>query len=166
MKQKPNVHPAQLPYNKEVANAYHNVLNAAKRMIAALPAYEARCSLELDEKHSFSDLRIHQFVSPLLYLSLEVGFGDKYYIHFGYEQFDTDHELAGFSSVFLRTLYRLTSKQLTAVNIEDCIHTNNIITTCSELFEVIDDSNHKRHTFKEIRYKPKVSRRKLMKAVA
>ncbi|RFZ81157.1 hypothetical protein DYU05_20585 [Mucilaginibacter terrenus] len=165
MNQKKQPNQAQLPYNAEVTKAYHKVLKFAKQMISTLPAYEARCTLELNEKHAFSELKIHQFVSPMLYLSLEVGEQDSYYIHFGYEQFDSESRLADFSSKFVRAIYRLTSRQATTIDIEDCVHTNNLITTCSELYEVIEDSAYNKHVFKEIPYRPKNVKRKLMRAV-
>jgi hypothetical protein len=162
MKHKQQVTQTLSPYNAEVTKAYHKVLKYAKDMIATLPNYETRCSLELSAKHAFSTLKIHQFVSPMLYLSLEVGSQDKMYIHFGFEQFDTESNLAGFSSKFVRELYRLTSRSLTAVNIQ----TNNLITTCAELYEVIECSEYNTHVFKEISYRPKVVKRKVMRAVA
>jgi hypothetical protein len=165
MKQNLTTKPAIDAYNAAVTKAYFRVLDYAKDMIATLPAYEPRCSLELEESHNHSDVKTHQFVSPVFFLDLHWSL-ITLQIHFGYEQFDTDSELADFSSEFVRALYKFTSKAYTKVNIEDCVHCNNIITTCSDLFEAIDDSNYKRHTFKEIPFKEKLSKRKAMRAVA
>jgi hypothetical protein len=156
---------AQLEYNAAVTKAYFRVLTYAKEMIAQLPNYEARCSLELEEGHNTSEFKTHEFISPLLYLSLEWN-RLSLQIHFGYENFDTNSELADFSSEFVRALYKFTSRAYTKWNIEDCVHTNNLITTCSELFEVIDDGRNKRHIFKEIPYQEKNLKRKPMQAVA
>jgi hypothetical protein len=158
--------PKHSAYNVEVAKAYFKVLRMTKQIVAKLDSYEARCTLTQKQKDTYSNIRIHQFVSPLFYLSLEVGCYDKLYIHFGYEQFDVDHDLVGLSSKFVRTLYKYTSASKTELNIEDCVHANYIITTCSELYEAIESSAHHKHTFKAIPFKPKVVRRKVMLAVA
>jgi hypothetical protein len=165
MKQNLTTKPAIDAYNAAVTKAYFRTLEYAKEMIATLHPYEARCSLEFEESNSDAIFKTHQFVSPVLFLDLHWDL-ITLQIHFGYECFDTNSELADFSSEFVRALYKFTSKPYTKVNIEDCVHCNNIITTCSDLFEAIDDSNHKRHTFKEIPYKERQSKRKTMQAVA
>jgi hypothetical protein len=111
-------------------------------------------------------MKEHQLISPVLYLALSTDDdGDRYCIQFGFEQFSERNEYTPLTAKFIRMLHKYTSKEQNEVNIEDCIYSPYLMTTCSDLYEATEDSN-KRYPVKVIPYKPHAVKRKQMKAVA
>ncbi|WP_295772386.1 hypothetical protein, partial [uncultured Mucilaginibacter sp.] len=90
-----------------------------------------------------------------------------YTIHFGFDVFgggkNSDGDFTKLTSAFMRILYKATSVEHTAVNIEDCVTTYNVITECTELFEYMEERGKYNHTFELIPYKPKPVKRNLRK---
>jgi hypothetical protein len=56
------------------------------------------------------------------------------------------------TSAFIRSIYRSTSVENTGINIEDCVHTDWVITNCAELYEYIADRN-KHHIPRTLTYR-------------
>ncbi|MEN0054477.1 MAG: hypothetical protein AAGC65_12460 [Mucilaginibacter sp.] len=166
MKQQQTMNPILSPYNKSVSMAYALILKQAKQLLSTLEREELRFSLEREEKSApIVGTIIHEIINPILYLRLECHSTNSFAIHYGFEEVLAFNQYSKITSTFVRNIYRLTSKDLTETNIEDCVRTDWCINTCSEMYEYIEQSN-KYHTFKQIRYKPATARRKQMHAVA
>ena len=157
--------PKQYPYNKAVQIAFMLILKEAKSMLATIEHEELRYSLISEEKNITPIQRVlYEFVNPLIYLRLEADSEDLYTIRYGFEMSNSDNQLSSRTATFTRAVYRLTSKDVTDVDIESCVSNSWCITECSALYEYIEDRN-KHHQFALIKYKPAASRRN-MKAVA
>ncbi len=166
MKQQINSQPSLLPYNKVVKDAYFQILKEAKAMLATIEHEELRYTLVREErKLTASNMVIHEFVNPLLYLRLECSTENRFDIHYGFEQIGNDEQLSNRTAPFTRSVYRLTSKELTQINIEASVSNSWCITQCSALYEYVEEQM-KYHQFHLIKYKPAAIRRKQMKAVA
>lgn len=154
-------------YNMAVKTAYFKLLKAATQLIATVEQHELRCTLQREIKSEISlGSKVHEVISPIIYLSLECNDADRLSIHFGFELFQGDSEYAHITSRFIRMLYKLTAVEQTGINIEDCISTDYVLTSCSELYEVIEDSPFKEHTFKLIKHKVTAAQRKQRLSVA
>jgi hypothetical protein len=157
--------PKQYPYNKAVQTAFMLILKEAKSMLATIEHEELRYSLVREEKNITPIQRVlYEFVNPLLYLRLEVNGEDLYTIRYGFEMGNSDSQLSNRTASFTRLVYRLTSKDVTEIDIENCVSNSWCITECSALYEYIEDRN-KHHQFALIKYKSAATRRN-MKAVA
>jgi hypothetical protein len=157
---------ASSAYNKAVKEAYFKLLKFTKQLLATIERHELRCILQREDQAPLvTGSKVHELVSPLLYLALECQDSERLIIRFGFEQLSEDSEYSHITARFVRLLYTLTALENTATNIESCVNTNYVITNCSELYEHVED-RIKHHTFSLIKYKPAVSRRKQMKAVA
>jgi hypothetical protein len=155
-----------VPFNKIVKAAYYQILKEAKAMLATIEHEELRYSLVREDKtNNAIGTIVHEFINPLLYLRLECHKNGLHGIHYGFEQIGNDPQLSNRTAFFTRSVYRLTSKELTAINIEACVHNDWCITQCSELYEYIEEQQ-KHHQFQLIKYKPAAMKRKQMKAVA
>jgi len=154
------------PYNKAVKEAYFQILKEARAMLATIKQDELRYSLVREER-KLTDLIsvIHEFVNPLLYLRLECSTNQQFVINYGFEPIRNDVTLSDRTAHFTRSVYRLTSKEVTQINIEASVSNSWCITECSALYEYVEDQM-KYHQFHLIKYKPAISRRKQMKAVA
>lgn len=154
-------------YNMTVKTAYFKLLKATTKLLATVEQHELRCTLQRQIKSEISfGSKVHEIISPMIYLCLECNFAARLTIHFGFELFQGDNEYAHITSRFIRMLYKLTSVECTGINIEDCVDTNYVLTSCSELYEVIEDSPFKEHTFKLIKYKVTAAQRKQRLSVA
>ncbi|UEG53435.1 hypothetical protein LLH06_00390 [Mucilaginibacter daejeonensis] len=164
MKQASSTDQRILTYNAEVRKAYHKILKQAKALIATVEQHELRCSLvQADRSKPVFMNKVHEFVNPLIYLCLMCPV-DTYCIHFGFEVYGSgENDYTALTSRFMRTLYKLTAAEHTAINIEDCISTYNVITECNDLFDYMEERGKSNHTFELIPYKPKPAKRKLMK---
>lgn len=157
---------AVLAYNKSVKEAYFKVLKQLKQLLATVERHELRCTLQKEDKSEVTFCTtVHELFNPLVYLALQCRDGEVFTIHFGAEQLINDLQYSYVTSGFVRILYKLTSSEHTAINIEDCINTEFIITNCSELYEVIEDRNHS-YQFRLIKHKRAATKRKQMQAVA
>lgn len=166
MKQQLHNDSTALPYNKAVQEAYFKILKETKAMLSTIPPEELRYSLVREDKPSTAiGAIIHEFINPLLYLRLEHHTNDLYGIHYGFEQIGNDQELSNRTASFTRSVYRLTAKEFTTVNIEACVKNDWCITQCSELYEYVEEQM-KYHQFYLIKYRSATNRRKQMKAVA
>jgi hypothetical protein len=151
-----------IQYNEVVKQAYFTIFKAAKQLLSYIERDELRyCLIRQDETGSI----IHEFVSPLLYLRLDCGSEGHYIIHYGFELFDNPNGYAKLTASFIRYIYKLTSKEATAINIEDSVRTDWLITNCDELYAYIEERN-KYHTFKLIPYKVTATKRKRLLSVA
>jgi len=166
MKKKQDANQILLTYNKSVKEAYLKILKGAKQLLSTTFRHELRCALCRSNKPGTMVNTIDELVNPIIYLSLECNDGERYSIHFGFEQFKEECEYSIITAKFVRLLYKHTSVEHTTVNIEDCINTEYVITDCSALYEAVEDSHHKKHKLIVIPYKPAAEKRKLMKAVA
>jgi hypothetical protein len=154
------------PEYNEVVKDYFKLLKLTKQSLATIERHELRYSLIREDSTEIGFCtKVHQMVTPIVYMSLEADALGVLFISFGFEQFDRDCEFSHITSEFIRNLYKLTDASNTAINIERCINTDNVITCCSELYEVIEDRNLY-HNFKLIPYKSTASQRKLIQAVA
>jgi len=164
MKQQLNAEIKNVPYNKEVQATYFKVLKYAKQQLATIEYEELRFTLERSEEPVIGSI-IHEIVSPVLYLRLELHTDKLMRIHFGIEQVHLIGKVSDITTKFLRTLYKLTAKEVTTVNIEASVATDWFINSCSAMYEHIEE-RLKYHTFKQIPYKVSAQKRKQMLSVA
>jgi hypothetical protein len=154
------------PYNEQVRGAYFQILKEARAMLATIEHEELRYSMVRDEKKLTESIRvIHEFISPLIYLRLECHSDNRFMIHYGFEQINSNQLLSNRTALFTRSVYKLTSKEQTEINIEDCVHNDWCITECSALYDYVENQM-RYHEFHLIKYKPASNKRKQMKAVA
>lgn len=158
-------HPEQLPFNKNVREAYYLILKKAKQALATIVQEELRFSLERESRSIQQDSVIHELVNPLLYLRLECEQDGLLSIHYGFEEVINQQHYSKITSAFVRSIYYYTGKEQTTINIEAAVKTNWLIKTCSEMYEYIEERN-KYHTFKQIAYKPAAVKRKQLLSVA
>jgi hypothetical protein len=163
MKHQSNADTQLVPYNVEVRKAYFKILKQAKTLIATVEQHELRCTLYQEDrsKQVFMN-KVHEFVNPLIYLCLLCPV-DAYEIRFGINVFNGESDYTVITSKFLRILYKVTSEDHTAINIEGCVTTDNVITECSELFDYLEERGKSNHTFELIPYKAATIKRKLRK---
>jgi len=150
----------QLTYNEAVQYAYFKILKLAKQQIATIEQEELRYSLTRRNDHI-----LHEFLNPLLYLRLECHAHGLYSIHFGIETFKSPNEYSKVTASFIRALYKLTSKDTSEVNIENCIRVDWLLTNCSEVYEHTEEHSSQ-HTFELIKHKVTASQRKRLLSVA
>ncbi|GAB3915378.1 hypothetical protein [Mucilaginibacter boryungensis] len=157
---------AQLPFNKVVKDAYFKLLKDTKKLLATLERHELRCILEREDRSPMGfGTKVHEIISPLLYLSLECE-ADELTIHFGFELMNgNDSEYSTITSRFVRMLYSYTAKEQTNINIERCVNTDYVIYDCSVLYETVEE-RMRHHTLKVIPHKPASEKRKAVMAVA
>ena len=149
------------PYNQAVHTAYFKLLKETKQLLATIERHELRSTLQREDNGEICfGLKVHQIISPIVYLSLECEDGEYLSIHFGFELFEADNVYSGVSGRFLRNLYKLTSASNTGVNIEDCVSTRYIVTQCSELYEAVEGNNC-HYIYSIIKHKPTPRQRKL-----
>jgi hypothetical protein len=166
MKQQPQAKQDSLPYNKVVQLAYNNIYKNAKQLLSTLEREELRYSLEREDSTAPKvGTIVHEFINPLLYLRLECHATNVFAIHYGFEQVLAVNQYSQITSAFIRSIYKYTAKEVTTINVEDCVRTDWCINTCSEMYEYMEEKN-KHHTYKLIKYKPATVRRKQMHAVA
>ena len=134
-------------------------------MLATIEHEELRYTLIREDKATTGSRIIHEMVNPLLYLRLECHANGLCSIHYGFEQNGNDRELNSRTAFFTRYVYKLTSKEVTVIDIEQCVHNDWCITQCSELYEYVEEQM-KHHEFHLIKYKASSAKRKQMKAVA
>jgi len=159
------MNPQQLsPYNQVVKQAYFKLLTITKQMLATIERHELRCTLIRDDDAIDRPGIIHQLVNPLFHLRLEHYSDQRYGIRYGFELFDNPNGYSKLTAMFIRTVYKLTDQQVTGINIEDCIRTEWVITTCSDMYEYIEEHG-KHHSFSLIRYNGKANRLKNSVAV-
>jgi hypothetical protein len=165
-KQHTNTRKVQLSaYNMEVKAAYFKVLKQTKQLLATIERHELRYTYVRNTKDNKGFITtVNELISPLLYLSLEWSV-DNLTISYGFECFNNESEYTAITAKFVRLLYKLTSTEQTTLDIEECIDTEYVNTDCSALYEAIEDSNNKQHSFSLIAYKP-TAKRKQLKAVA
>lgn len=152
-------------YNKQVGAAYYSVLKQAKAMLAAIEQHECRYTLQREDKQLHEPGIIHEIINPIIYMRLEWHSDGLYHIHFGIEQANRLGQQSDITSAFIRLLYKVTSKEVTTVNIEDCVKTDWFINSCSAMYEYIEERN-RYHQFMLIKHKPATVKRKQMQAVA
>ena len=146
-------------YNEAVKEAYFQILKQAKQMLCTVEQEELRFTLEREERTGKAGTIIHEIINPLLYLRLEHHTDHVYAMHFGIEQINQQGQLSAITTKFLRSLYKLTTKDNTAINIENCVRTDWFINSCSSMYEYVEERGNKHHTFKQLPYKPAMKRK-------
>jgi len=153
-------------YNEAVKNSYFKILKKAKLLLSTIENDELRYTLERQDKNkSVVGTIVHELISPVLYLRLEHHSDNIMAIHFGIEQVNELGLLSSITTSFLRVLYKLTSKEITGVDIECCVRTDWFINSCSAAYEYIKERN-KYHELKQLKYKVSSTRRKTILHVA
>jgi len=148
--------------NEAVKTAYFAMLKVARQLLSTIEREELRFTLVREETPSEQAGIIHEFVNPLLYLRLESYADGSCGIHYGFEPCK-DYETV--TLPFCRSVYRLSGKDNTSLNIEDSIRTDWFVHNPDDMYEYLEEQN-KYHSFKLVKYKPSTNRRKQMMAVA
>jgi len=162
----PTSKPGLTPYNQAVKESYYAILKFAKQLLSGFERDELRYIYMREERTNLiPDTVIHELISPLLYLRLEYYPNNLLGIHYGFEQPGKMNEYSKATALFIRSIYKLTSKEVTGIDIQDCVHTDWCINCCSEMFEHIEERN-KHHTFMLIKHKVTTSQRKRLLSVA
>lgn len=152
--------------NRCTKQAYFRIYKEAKTLIASIESEPLRQILErADKQIDERGTKIHELISCILYISLECNLIGEYIINYGWDMNIKSSNYYDLTSAFLRFVYKFTMSDATSINIEDSISTEYVITDCSELFEYMIDCN-KHHTLSTVKYKPLISKRKQLKAVA
>jgi len=155
----------QLTYNQCVAIAYFQLLKRAKEMLSTIEQEELRSTLErADKTLPQIGTVVHELLNPLIYMRLELHPGGLMAIHFGIEPINQLGQLTDITSNFLRLLYKLTSKDVYPIDIENCVRTDWFINSCSGLYEYLEESEH--YAFKQLKYKVTAKKRKQLLSVA
>lgn len=151
------------PYNKVVKAAYYKVLKEAKTLLSGLEREELRYSLIREDRLSNSLSKIvHEFCNPLLYLRLESYADGTLGIRYGFEPCQ---DYAHITAAFTRFLYKVTMREATSEDIECSIKTQFYLHNPDEMYAYLEEQM-KHHQFHLIKYKPRASKRKQLKAVA
>jgi hypothetical protein len=154
--------PSLMSYNEAVRHTYDQILTKATQLLASLEQDELRHVLERKQNGSEPPVIVHEFVSPIVYLRLECAEDSKLVIHFGAEPSSPFPDVQAVTAGFLRTLFTLTGKAYTGINIEDCVKTDWLINVCSEMFEYLEGRT-KYHAFRRIPYKKGTPRKRALK---
>jgi hypothetical protein len=159
------MNPLDHTINDTIYCAYLTIVNYSKKLISSIPEEPLRQILEKTNNSSIKiNSVIHELISPLVYLRLDCSKKGAYQIHYGYEQTDIYIKHYPVTSAFIRSIYRYTDKKNTVIDIEDCIHTDWVITNCAELFEYIGDRN-KHHVVSTLAYKPEKQQKRVLQTV-
>ena len=160
----PTINTDILTYNKIVKQTYFQILKETKALLATIEHEPLRYSLIREDKQPISPNNIiHEMINPLLYLRLTWFDANKLCINYGWELIPTFGEYYHLVNTFVRLVYKLTMRDATAINIEDCIRTDYVINECSAAYEHLEERGLKHHTFMLIPYKVKTVKRKLSK---
>jgi hypothetical protein len=153
----------RVAYNDAVKTAYFKILKRTKQLLSTLEDESLRGTLRLYRKPKKLHVlnTVHEFISPVIYLSLECVGQQKLSICFGFEQLGVEHDYSTITGSFMRALYTVTAKEQTPINIEACINTDYVFTHCTDLFKSIASGNT--HTLKQLRYKSMVKIKRVMK---
>ena len=153
-------------YNEAVKQAYFKLLKHTKQQLSTIEKDELRYTLQREDNSPIGfGTKVHELINPLVYLSLECNDGELLNIHWGFEQLIEDTEYAHITQYFARMLYKLTSVEHSAINIEKCVSTDYIIVNCSELYETVED-RMRYHTFSLIKRKERAKHGKRILNVA
>lgn len=147
-------------YNEAVKTAFFAILETTNGLLATVKRHELRCCLIRENRDNI----IYQMVNPLLYVCLEAD-SSKYCIRYGFQHFDRASEYSRITASFTRSIYKLTSKDVTSIDIEQCIATEWLITNCDEMFTYMEEHNQ-HHSHKLIAYKPEAKQKKRQLRVA
>lgn len=154
----------QLTFNKSVLQAYFKMLKAAKELLSTIEDEPLRYSLiREDRKEGTRQITLHQFISPLLYLRLDLHSNNEMCIHYGYETLPVVSPYYEFTASFVRTLYKLTMSDGVSPNIEQALRIDWVLTNIGDCYEHLEEMGHRQHRFELIKYKPKQVKRKLQR---
>ncbi|WDF54893.1 hypothetical protein [Mucilaginibacter sp. KACC 22063] len=153
----------QLIKNQAIIKSFYAILKAAKELLSSIEDEPLRYTLTRIDKHKRTrQVILHEVVSPLIYLRIELHETNDYSIHYGYETLPAFAPYFNITSAFIRLVYKLSMKDSTDINIEDAVRADWVIDNCSEAYEYIEERN-KHHRFQLIKHKPKQVKRKLMR---
>lgn len=145
----------------EVRKVYYAILKVTKRLIATVEQHELRYTLVRENKHTTTGV-VHELLSPIFYLRLEVQQDNTLAICYGLE---ACAEFMHLTMPFARTIYRLTMKEATTNNIESCISTRYYVHNPDELYAYMED-RCKYHTFELVKHRPAARHSKQVLRVA
>lgn len=148
-------------YNDEVRQVYFAILKFTKGLLSTIERDELRYTLIRDDKRSQTGV-VHELINPIFYLRLEMEKDDTLSICYGLE---ACAEYMHLTMPFARTIYRLTMREVTTNDIEDCISTRYYVSNPDELYAYMEDRN-KYHAFELIKYKPVTKHSKRLLRVA
>ena len=130
-----------LPYNTCVTRTYFKLLRATIDLLGTIDSDALRGTLSREDDAPIDfGLKVHQFVSPMVYLSLQCDDSETLTIHFGFEKMGGEDEFSYVTSRFLRLLYKFTDVKRTRINIEDCVVTDYIETECMATYQAVEES--------------------------
>jgi len=143
------------PYNTCVTRTYFKLLRATIDLLATIDSDELRRALVCGDNQPITfGVKVHQLVSPIVYLSLQCDDSETLTIHFGFEKLGGEDQISYISSRFLRLLYKLTDANRTSINIEKSVVTDYVETDCMSLYEAVEESQL--YSYRAIPYKPAV----------
>ena len=149
------MHTRQQLKNASTLKAYHSILKAAKRLLSKVEEEPLRYTLTRVERNRFTNQTIlHEWISPLLYLRLDLLPSNDYAIHYGYLTSTTFGPFYHLTSAFIRTVYRRTMRGNTSINIEETVKNDYVVQECAEAYEYVE-MQQKHHRFRLILYKTK-----------
>jgi hypothetical protein len=149
-------------YNQQVKQAYLQILRKTRLLLASIEEEPLRYTLIKKPTHYLEQEAVEQeLINSLLYLQLGI-YGDKRRIYYGFELSSPYGHCHSVTDAFLRLIYEATSRSNTLINIKDCVHTDNLITECTTMYEYTE--HHDRgYRFRQVNYKPKTVKRKLQR---
>lgn len=154
----------QSTYNKAVIQAYFKMLKGAKELLSTIEEEPLRYSLIREDRDVRSrKLTLHQFISPLLYLRLDLHANSEMCIHYGYESLPVVSPYYVVTAKFIRMLYKLSMDNGASPNIEKAIRNDWVLTNIGDCYQHLEEMGHKQHQFELIPYKPNSSKRKLQR---
>jgi hypothetical protein len=109
-------------YNEVVKVAYFKILEATQKLISSVDDEELRYTLHrVDETTIAFGSKVHEFISPIIHLTLECNDGEQLSIHHTCRSIDEDYECPHLFARILRVVYRVTSAENTIIDIENCL---------------------------------------------
>jgi hypothetical protein len=151
----------QLTYNKAVKEIYFKMLKAAKELLSNIQDEPLRYSLCREDRHPTKRyITLHQFISPLLYLRLDLH-NNEMCIHYGYETLPVVSPYYEVTASFIRIVYKLTMDDGVSTNIEQALRIDWVLTNTGDCYQHLEEMGHKQHLFKLVKFKPRQIKRKL-----
>jgi len=153
---------AQSTYNKAVLTTYFKLIKATQKLLSQIEEEPLRYLLIREDRHPTKrHITLHQFISPLLYLRLDLHATNEMCIHYGYEMLPVVSPYYEFTASFVRTLYKLTMADGVEPNIEKALRIDWVLTNIGDCYEHLEEQGHRQYRFELIKFKPRQVKRKL-----
>lgn len=151
-------------YNETVKQAYAQILKQTKVLLSTIDEEPLRHIRIRKIKQPYEEypVIVNELISPLIYLQLG-WYYNHYRLYFGFNINKTGHSCHEITSAFLRIIYKYTMKGTTAHNIEGCIHTDCLITSCDDFYEYVSYKQEEKYLNRIIRHQPKTVKRNLQR---